>query len=127
MPRTCASGRKSIHLFFRIGKMGSKGLMLAMEVEFSDKTSRVLGLALGIALLRRHGELYSYFEHTIHRELETFGPDSTMPRFFLPHPLTEDVSCCNLWCFNLSRHPRSDLENSATPFASPWRPPDAKT
>lgn len=34
MPRTCASGRNSIHLFFRIGKLRSKGLMLAMEVEF---------------------------------------------------------------------------------------------
>lgn len=75
----------------------------------------------------RYGELYSYSEQAVHRASETFGPDSTMPQFFLPHPLTEDVSCCNLLCFNLSRHQRSDLENSATPFASPWRPPDAKT
>lgn len=85
-------------------------------------------MAPGIALLcTEYGEFYSYFEHIIHRTSETFGPDLTMPQFFPPYPLTEEVSCCNLWCFNLSRHSRSDLENSATPFASPWRPPDAKT
>ncbi|RTE68713.1 hypothetical protein BHE90_016909 [Fusarium euwallaceae] len=48
-----------------------------------------------------YGEFYSYFEHTVHRASEIFGPGSTIASFFLLHPLTEDVFCCNLCCFNL--------------------------